>query len=146
VDEHRLSGGELSELEHRRVGGEEHRRHGGHLGVRKAGRDGDGHVGVEQAVIGVRAAAHEAAHGGADRELNVRAAGGDVAGDLDAEDFGFAGRRGKFAVALEQIGLIERRRAHPDQDFVRPRLRPRHLADAQHLGSACSCRGDSAHG
>lgn len=50
-------------------------------------------------------------------------------------------RAGVQALALQQIGAVERRGDHVDEDLVRTENRAGNVAETEDLGSAYRCRG-----
>jgi hypothetical protein len=98
------------------------------------------------AVLGVPAAVRQRAHPvpglpHADR----RAAGRDFARDLEARQVGRIRRHGIQPHALQDVGPVDARGGHPDQDLARARLGPRALGAPQHLGAARLLDLDRSH-
>ena len=90
-------------------------------------------------VLGVGAATHETEDAVAQRELgDVLAQRVDLAGVLETRDvLRRSGRRRVGAHALEQIGAIDRGRAHADAHLARAKeTGDRHLAKVEDLGPA----------
>jgi hypothetical protein len=99
-------------------------------------------------VLGVSAAAEQAKDALSRLPHPRRRAGfGDLAGKLDPGNLrGEARRRRIFALSLQQVGAVERRRAHPHQHLVGRDRRLADLADFQNFRPAESGNPNCLHG
>jgi hypothetical protein len=69
-----------------------------------------------------------------------------LAGDLEADDVGFTGRRRITAEPLQQVGAVYAGGADADDQVAFARLRIGHFRDLEDLGPARLLHDDGAHG
>ena len=95
-------------------------------------------VGVRHQLLGVRAAADEPEYAIADLpSARIGADRIDLTGELEPRNLlRRIGRRRIEPHALEQIGAVDRRRAHAHAHLAAPRLGRRHLDPLENLGAA----------
>ena len=117
---------------------------GGRLGEAHPLWDAHGVRGGYARELGVAAATKKRHHALAGHER--RAALQDLAGDFQAEDLGFTGRRRIAAHPLQQVGPVDSGGADAHEQVAGSRLRIGHVAELQHLGTAGRLDDDGAHG
>ena len=110
-------------------------------------RFGNGQAGAgrRDAIFGIAAARDQRADLLADERLSALARLDDLAGDLEAEDVGRAGRRRIEPAPLEDVGPVDAGRGDLDQHFAGPGSRHRPLDQRQLLGAVRLRRDDRHH-
>ena len=112
------------------------------MALRDARRNREALFERRDAVLRVPAAGDQRTHVPADGGVH---AGDDFSRHFEAGNVGRAGRRRVFAEPLHDVGAVDARRGHADENFTGVRLRHGPIDEVQHVRSTVSGDLDGAH-
>ena len=146
VDEHRIPFGQGPQDEQGFVGGEEDLGYGCGLEEVPAVGDRHGHLVVDERIFGVAAPAHQAEDAlPLGKATDGASPAHHLAGQFQPQDFRIPRRGWIEPHALEGVGPVEGRGAHPHQDVLRARLGHGHPAQSHHLRPAEAPKHNRVH-